>query len=176
MRRIHETLKPYMDAEWFESSTDAMLGDSLVQRVRAPFRVVHNEHIAKQLRRLQADRKFDAWEIHNIFPSLSPSVYATGIRLGVPLIQYLHNYRMSCVNGMFLNHGKPCFRCINGNFFPAIQTVCWQTAGLLVGSALWLSTGFGVSTFFGISKAGSQSAKPKKRCTYVWVSRRKESM
>ena len=132
-RRIHETLKPYMDAEWFESSTDAMLGDSLAQRVRAPFRAIHNERIAKQLRRLQADRKFDAWEIHNIFPSLSPSVYATGIRLGVPLIQYLHNYRMSCVNGMFLNHGKPCFRCIDGNFFPAIQTVCWRNSRIACG-------------------------------------------
>jgi glycosyltransferase involved in cell wall biosynthesis len=122
-----------MDAEWFESSTDAMFGDSLAQRVRAPFRAVHNERIAKQLRRLQADRKFDAWEIHNIFPSLSPSVYATGIRLGVPLIQYLHNYRMSCVNGMFLNHGKPCFRCIDGNFFPAIQTVCWRNSRIACG-------------------------------------------
>jgi glycosyltransferase involved in cell wall biosynthesis len=132
-RRIHETLKPYMDAEWFESSTDAMLGDSLGQRLRAPFRAVHNERIAKELQRLQADKKFDAWEIHNVFPSLSPSVYATGIRLGVPLIQYLHNYRMSCVNGMFLNHGKPCFRCIDGNFFPAIQSVCWRDSRIACG-------------------------------------------
>ena len=132
-RRIHETLKPYMDAEWFESSTDEMLGHSLAQRVRAPFRAVHNERIAKELRRLQADKKFDAWEIHNIFPSLSPAVYATGIRLGVPLIQYLHNYRMSCVNGMFLNHGKPCFRCIDGNFLPAIQTICWRNSRLACG-------------------------------------------
>jgi glycosyltransferase involved in cell wall biosynthesis len=132
-RRIHETLKPYMDAEWFESSTAEMLGGSLAQRVRAPFQAVHNESIARQLRRLQADRKFDAWEIHNIFPSLSPAVYATGIRLGVPLIQYLHNYRMSCVNGMFLNHGKPCSRCIDGNFFPAIQTKCWRNSRIACG-------------------------------------------
>ena len=132
-RRIHETLKPYMDAEWFESSTDAMLGDSLAQRVCAPFQAVHNASIARQLRRLQADRKFDAWEIHNVFPSLSPSVYATGIRLGVPLIQYLHNYRMSCVNGMFLNHGEPCLRCIDGNFLPAVQTICWRNSRIACG-------------------------------------------
>src|SRR5271167_4573429 len=82
-RRIHETLKPYMDGEWFESSTDDMLGETVLDRMRAPSRVIHNEPIAEELRRLQADKKFDAWEIHNVFPSLSPSVYATGLRLGV---------------------------------------------------------------------------------------------
>jgi len=132
-RRIHETLKPYMDGEWFESSTDAMLGTSFPARILAPFRVIHNERIGQELRRLQATRKFDAWEIHNVFPSLSPSVYAAGIRLGVPLIQYLHNYRLSCVNGMFLNHGKPCVRCINGNFFPAVQTKCWRNSRVACG-------------------------------------------
>jgi len=132
-RRIHETLKPYMDGEWFESSTDAMLGTSLPNRILAPFRVIHNERIGQELRRLQADRKFDAWEIHNVFPSLSPSVYAAGIRLGVPLIQYLHNYRLSCVNGMFLNHGKPCVRCINGNFLPAVKTKCWRNSRVACG-------------------------------------------
>jgi hypothetical protein len=73
-RRIHETLKPYMDAEWFESSTDAMLGDSLAQRPCAPFRAVHNERIAKELQRLQADRKFDAWE-STIFSHRCPLRY-----------------------------------------------------------------------------------------------------
>ena len=127
-RRIHETLKPYMDGEWLESSTEALLGNSNLDRIRAPFRVIHNERIAQELPRLQADKKFDVWEIHNVFPSLSPSVYAIGMRLGVPLIQYLHNYRMSCVNGTFLNHGEPCVRCIGGDFFPAVRTICWRNS------------------------------------------------
>ena len=138
-RRIHETLKPYMDGEWFESSTDAMLGKTLLDRMHAPSRLIHNEPIAEELRRLQADKKFDAWEIHNVFPSLSASVYATGLRLGVPLIQYVHAYRLSCVNGTFLNHGVPCSRCINGNFFPAFETNCWRNnriASGLMGIAL----------------------------------------
>jgi glycosyltransferase involved in cell wall biosynthesis len=132
-RRIHETLKPYMDAEWFESSTEAMLGETFLDRMHAPSRVVHNEPIAEELRRLQADRKFDAWEIHNVFPSLSASVYATGLRLRVPLIQYVHAYRLSCVNGTFLNHGVPCSRCINGNFFPAVETNCWRNSRIASG-------------------------------------------
>jgi len=132
-RRIHETLKPYMNGEWFESSTDALLGTSLPDRILAPFRVIHNERIGQELRRLQAVKKFDAWEIHNVFPSLSPSVYAAGIGLGVPLIQYLHNYRLSCVNGMFLNHGKPCVRCIDGNFLPAVETKCWRNSRVACG-------------------------------------------
>ena len=48
-RRIHETLKPYMDAEWFESSTDAMLGQTTLDLMRASSRVIHNEPIAEKL-------------------------------------------------------------------------------------------------------------------------------
>jgi len=132
-RRIHETLKPYMDGEWFESSSGAMLGETLLDRMRAPLRVIHNEPVAEELRRLQADKKFDAWEIHNVFPALSASVYSTGLRLGVPLIQYVHAYRLSCVNGTFLNHGVPCSRCINGDFFPAFETNCWRNSRIASG-------------------------------------------
>jgi hypothetical protein len=92
-RRIHETLKPYLDAEWLESSTDALLGKSILERIRAPFRVIHNERIAQELRRLQADKRFDVWEIHNVFPALSPSVYAKAERLMPPNLQYRENMR-----------------------------------------------------------------------------------
>jgi glycosyltransferase involved in cell wall biosynthesis len=46
----------------------------------------------------------------------------------MPIIHYLHNYRFACVNGFFLNHGKPCQRCLDGNFWPAFQTACWRNS------------------------------------------------
>jgi glycosyltransferase involved in cell wall biosynthesis len=64
---------------------------------------------------------------------MSPSVYALAFRLGVPVVQYLHNYRMSCVNGFFLNHGETCTSCIHGNFTKAALTGCWHDSRLVSG-------------------------------------------
>jgi glycosyltransferase involved in cell wall biosynthesis len=85
------------------------------------------------LKRYQKIGKFDLWLIHNVFPAMSPSVYALAFKLGVPVVQYLHNYRMSCVNGFFLNHGENCTSCIHGNFTKAALTGCWHDSRLISG-------------------------------------------
>jgi len=52
------------------------------------------------------------------------------------VVHYLHNYRMHCINGFFLNHGLPCERCQHGNFWPAFRTGCWHDSRLISG---WMS-------------------------------------
>jgi glycosyltransferase involved in cell wall biosynthesis len=132
-KRIHRELAEVMDADWFESSTGTLLGDSFISRLAAPWKVVHNAEVVRSLRNLQERNRYSAWEIHNVFPALSPSVYQVAFDLGIPVINFLHNYRLSCVNGSFLNHGEPCERCIKGNFLPAVQTVCWRESRVACG-------------------------------------------
>ena len=125
-RRVHAELAEVMDADWFESSTAEFLGKSFGSRLVAPFAAIHNSSICERLRKAQRERDYVAWEIHNIFPALSPSVYTAAFKVGVPIVNFLHNYRLGCVNGQFLNHGTACTRCIEGNFWPAVRTVCWR--------------------------------------------------
>ena len=132
-RRIHQELSEVLDADWFESSTGTLLGNSFTSRLAAPWKVVHNTAVAGTLRKLQERNRYCAWEIHNVFPALSPSVYQVAFDLGIPVVHFLHNYRLSCVNGSFLNHGEPCERCIKGNFLPAVQTICWRESRLACG-------------------------------------------
>ncbi len=139
VRQIEEALRDSVEATAFEYGTDELLGGTLKRRILAPSNAIHNRGVERELRALQQKNNFAAWEIHNVFPAFSPSVYAAAFQVGVPVIQYLHNYRLSCVNGMFLNHGLPCQRCIGGNFWPAFQTACWHDnhlAGGILGLAL----------------------------------------
>jgi glycosyltransferase involved in cell wall biosynthesis len=139
LRQIEEALHDSVEATAFEYGTDELLGVTLKKKILAPWNAIHNRAVEQELRALQQKDNFAAWEIHNVFPAFSPSVYAAAFRVGVPVIQYLHNYRLSCVNGMFLNHGSPCQRCIGGNFWPAFQTACWHDnhlAGGILGLAL----------------------------------------
>ena len=74
-KRIHQELGEVMDADWFESSTETLLGASLAAKCAAPWKVVHNGTMLKRLQELQHRNRYHAWEIHNVFPALSPSVY-----------------------------------------------------------------------------------------------------
>jgi glycosyltransferase involved in cell wall biosynthesis len=127
VRQIGDALVDLVSATAFEHSSDELLSGSLLKRAQAPFNVIYNQRMLDRLLRLQREHRFDAWEIHNTFPAFSPAVYDAALELGVKIIQYLHNYRFSCVNGMFLNQGEPCYRCIRGNFWPAFLTACWRS-------------------------------------------------
>jgi len=131
--RIGDALQDHHDIDYFIGSTGDLLGAHPGASFLTPFRAWHNQAVARRLRRYQELGKFDLWQIHNVLPGLSPSVYQAAITLGVPIVHYLHNYRLSCTNGFFLNHGSPCERCLSGNFWPAFQTACWRNSRLISG-------------------------------------------
>lgn len=131
--RIADALHKGFDVGFFLYSTADLFSGGLVNRGIGALKAFANWTIVDQFRRLQQIGQYDCWLIHNVFPAMSPSVYELAFDLGVPVIQYLHNYRMGCINGFFLNHGEPCQRCMHGNFLPALQTACWRDSHLQSG-------------------------------------------
>ena len=132
--RIGDTMQEIADVEYFLTSSDQMLGRRTPEdMVKAAALAFHNPPVIERLKRYQKIGRFDIWLIHNVFPAMSPSVYALAFNLGIPVVQYLHNYRMSCVNGYFLNHGQTCTSCIHGNFTKAALTGCWRNSRLISG-------------------------------------------
>ena len=128
-----ETLTPAHQVENYFGSTQELRGQGWRGACSMPGKAWHNSRVAQDLRNLQAKRNFDLWVIQNALPGLSPAVYQTAFALGVPVVHYLHNFRLACTNGFFLNHGAPCERCLHGNFWPAFQTACWRESRLVSG-------------------------------------------
>ncbi|HUB66719.1 MAG TPA: glycosyltransferase family 4 protein [Candidatus Methylacidiphilales bacterium] len=131
--RIGDALQRIHDVEYFLSSTVEVMGEGLWSQWKIPWKAMHNAEVLAKLNQYQKLGGFDAWQIHNIFPIMSPVVYERALKWKVPIVHYLHNYRLSCVNGFFLNHGKPCQQCLSGNFWPAFQTACWHESHLQSG-------------------------------------------
>jgi len=127
------TLSPPHRVVNYFGSTEALRGSGVLGGLSMPLKAWHNYRVARDLRALQAREKFDLWVIQNSLPGLSPVVYQTAFSLGVPVVHYLHNFRLACTNGFFLNHGAPCERCLQGNFWPAFQTACWRNSRLISG-------------------------------------------
>lgn len=73
----------------------------------------------RQVARKIIECKPDIVDIHNFFPLASPSVHHAAHRLGVPVIQTLHNYRLLCPSGNFYRAGVICEDC-------AGHSIPWQ--------------------------------------------------
>lgn len=56
--------------------------------------------------------KPDVVHVHNTFPLISPAIYWVADRMGVPVVQTLHNFRLFCPQAMLLREGKVCEDCL----------------------------------------------------------------
>ncbi len=67
----------------------------------------------------------DIVHVHNTFPLLSPSVFWAADRAGVPVVQTLHNYRLTCANALLLRDEQPCQECVGHFSWPGLRHRCF---------------------------------------------------
>lgn len=132
--RIGDAMQDQFDVEYFLASTAEFINSPLHEKLTIPLRIFHNPDVARRLRRIQGIGKFDVWQIHNVLPAMSPVVYTTAFKMGIPIVHFLHNYRFGCTNGFFLQRGVPCQRCMYGNFWPAFTGRSWRNSRVLSGA------------------------------------------
>jgi len=113
---------------------------NLIRKIIFFLNVVFSFDTYKTIKEIIRKEKPDIVHIHNVFPLISPSVYYALKSLKVPIIQTVHNYRLLCPNGLFLdNNCKLCERCKNGVFFNAVLHKCYRNSYLQsLGMALTL--------------------------------------
>jgi glycosyltransferase involved in cell wall biosynthesis len=96
-------------------------------------RTLFSQRTYRRLLQIADQEKPDIAHVHNVFPLLSPAVYLALSHSGIPIIQSIHNYRLMCINGLFLRNGNVCERCKKGNFFSGFRYKCYKNSHLLSG-------------------------------------------
>jgi glycosyltransferase involved in cell wall biosynthesis len=85
---------------------------------------------AESFRRVDAlirREKPEVTVVHNFFPLISPSVYYASRRHGVPVVQYLRNYRLFCPAATFFRDGHVCELCLGRSLaVPGIRHRCYH--------------------------------------------------
>lgn len=74
--------------------------------------------------------KPDVVHVHNTFALISPSIYWVADRLGVPVVQTLHNFRLLCSQAMFLREGKVCEDCLGKVPWRGAARGCYRSSKL----------------------------------------------
>ena len=68
----------------------------------------------------------DIIHAHNTFPLISPSLYWKAYYAGIPVVQTLHNFRLLCLNAMFLYEGNICEDCLGKQPWRGVARACYR--------------------------------------------------
>lgn len=116
--------------EWqdvFFHSSDWM-AEGKLQKLFQPARGFWNPAAIADVRRRQADWGADVWLFHNVMPVGSLGLYKLAKDEGVPVIQYLHNYRPFSLNGLCYHKGQRFQDGFYGNFLPEILAAGYRNS------------------------------------------------
>lgn len=91
----------------FHRYSEEWLQRGAPSKLLQPLLMVKNPRVLQELRDLQASVRADVWLLHNVQPVVSLEVYRLAGQLGVPIIQWLHNYRPVSPSGTLFANGNP---------------------------------------------------------------------
>jgi glycosyltransferase involved in cell wall biosynthesis len=111
-------------------------------------RMVWSRSSRRRLHRKLAAIRPEVAHFHNTFALVSPASYYACRKIGVPVVQTLHNYRLLCPAATLFRAGRACEECLGkGLPWPAIRHACYhgsrpQTAvvAAMLGLHGWLRT------------------------------------
>ena len=72
----------------------------------------------------------DVVHAHNVFPQVSPGMHAAVRAEGVATVQTLHNFRVTCANGILMRESRPCEDCVTGSPYQAVRHACYRGSRL----------------------------------------------
>jgi glycosyltransferase involved in cell wall biosynthesis len=125
---ISALLSPRVDlaACFFESR--AWTGPSAPPRWKQALFMIHNPSSLTKVRQQHRASDPDVWLVHNVFPVGSAAIYREALKLRVPIVYYIHNFRPFSVNG-YLWAGEGLAReGLRKRFWKEIRHGAWQNS------------------------------------------------
>lgn len=103
---------------------------SFLEKANLAFEPTWSWQSYQQIQEIIKIFKPDIVHCQSFFPLISPSVYYASARLGIPVVQTLHEYRLICPGGWLLRADQPCHDCTNFSLFSSIQHGCYRNSSL----------------------------------------------
>jgi glycosyltransferase involved in cell wall biosynthesis len=94
--------------------------------IEALAETVWSRRTSREIEKLVAKFQPDVIHAHNTFAVVSASLYWAAARSKVPIVQTLHNFRLLCVQGMFLRGGEVCEACLGHIPWRGVVRKCYR--------------------------------------------------
>lgn len=109
---------------------NAELKKSVLKKILLPFTTIFSLKTGREVKRIIRREQIDIIHCHNTFPLVSPSVYYTAKKCGIPVIQTIHNFRFLCPNGVFFRDGQTCEDCMEQGLKCSLRHRCYRESWL----------------------------------------------
>lgn len=90
----------------------------------------------RKMREVIREKTPDLVHFYNTFVQLSPSVYWAAAAEGVPVVQTLQNYRLTCANGLLMRDARPCEDCVGRFPWPALLHRTYRNSLVATGAVV----------------------------------------
>ena len=128
VNRISASLHKDLDLHHCFFSNAEWTGRDAPNILRQAVWMMRNPKSLDAVRRKHREVQPDAWLLHNVFPVGSAAIYREAGRLGVPVIQYIHNYRPFSINGYFWAGNNITTGSLPIRFLREIRHGSWQNS------------------------------------------------
>lgn len=113
--------------ETYTRSNDELAGMSSLAMVQ---QTLWSSRTMQEITALIRGFQPDVIHAHNNFPLISPSLYWAAVRAGVPVVQTLHNFRLVCLNALFLREDQVCEDCMGKVPWRGVAHSCYRNSRL----------------------------------------------
>jgi len=120
---------------WFESTE--WLGEGAPPKWRQARWLGSNPRSLERVREASRAVGAKGWLFHNLVPVASLGLYAEAGRLGVPVVQYVHNFRPFSPGTALWANGRVNDGALRGNYWPEIRSGSWQNSSLKTAILAW---------------------------------------
>lgn len=96
-------------------------------RLRTAGRTLWSRSSHREMTRILRQDRPTIAHFHNTFPLMSPAVYYAARKVGVVVVQTLHNYRLICPNALLFRNGRVCEDCVGRAVpWPGVVHACYR--------------------------------------------------
>ena len=109
--------------------TNDSIGEN-TSKIKLFLNTIWNKASYKTILKIIAEFKPDVVHCHNTFPLISPSIYYACDKAEVPVVQTLHNYRLTCLNGYLFREQECalCERCLGKSPIRGVFKKCYRNS------------------------------------------------
>jgi glycosyltransferase involved in cell wall biosynthesis len=133
---ICESLSHVLDLERCEFFSSDWTGPTAPAKWKQALWMIRNAESLRKLRACEQSFKSNVWLVHNVLPVGSVAIYSEARRLGIPVIQYVHNFRPFSVNGYLWAGDHLAPGGLSKNYWEEVRVGAWQNS---YGKTAWLA-------------------------------------
>lgn len=120
------------EARLYERTNEEINDYSLARKINFLWNMGWSEGSYNDFRRVLKEFAPQVVHFHNIFFTLTPSVYQACRDEGIPVVQSLHNFRLLCSNALFFRNNRVCEECLeHKNLWRGVYYGCYRNSRLM---------------------------------------------